>query len=1113
MIATAYMSYALEVQRRLLLFTVAALLAQCSSTPPTAPPGPLPGEQACDPQSILAYLVTFDPPSTVVAAGSSRPVTLVLNPDVCNASSVTFTSDNPSLVAPPQTAQVDLRHASYDFTVQPTGDAATTTGIATITATMLDPGGLPHKNQDGTTAMGTIKIDVRPKGEPACKDTSTVALSQAQPSQNGSGTLANASLGSTAGAFTRTDWLGLPSFGASLACASDITTSDLVALTPAVSFTPTSALSEITPLRREIDFAIPINPANFPSAARIRHLEVMFSNKKARTPRPVTVANPRIEQAPDGNYALKFQSPWFGTYQAFARFDAGTRTHSRHLTHRAVIGISMGGGGAATFGMHHHDEFDAIGPMGGPSDWTWLSWFVEQYALGGFCPSSNPTCTVPAPSAYPATDTYMHTEDFNHWWSEAGSGNGGHFPRGDYEQIFTDLALQRGNPNGNNTDLPYFAAGPKKTDPWVNGDTTGLPAGTDCSFTLSPISTLPDGGADPFYPSEQAIQSQCAKTRCDPSHTYIVPNGYYDDEYNPNGTEQVISICDGNQVGGLAAIISSTGTYNTGFAGGETLVLGFDPKAPPDSTFTDFTVTFQAADQTEAQVIARINQAAGFTFAVQGLGSTMVLTGPQQAHVVSGSANVLTALGLTVTSAGPDSTSPYENTFLPPSPDQAYPMSLALAVDLNKNGVRDENEPVIRNGHEPWQDTGTDGLADSAEPGYDAVSNPDPNGDDYDPYINPTGTENDHRYEVGETFQDYGLDGVANTKSSPFDAGEGDGVFTMSEGLKNFYAIDPHAILRGWSTNTTMADSDLQRFSIWSDGGVRDLFNFAAVATHFTGAISSRRTSDGHPVQSVAFYNGFNMLPGEDQSSPDNFVPALIRWNDVANSASLRYGTVDATPTQISQGDGQHVGTGAQILYRLEAAFYYVAHQWPDADRLLTNTSGDPTDGSETTTPNVLGTACEILGHCETTFTGPKSGRTGPIAVTLPPGYGNAANQKRNVRYPVVFVLHGYGQKPEDLEALQLISNNFMNDGTRSYEARLAKFIAVYVDGRCREGSAPTNSQAGTPQGQPECIQGGFYLDSTRPGGALFDTWFDELVQYVDQNYRTMPPSDVTVTE
>ncbi len=1025
------MSYAFGVQRRVLLFSLTALLAQCNSTPVTPPPGPLPGEQACDPQAILAYVLTFDPPFAVVSASATRPVTLQINPDVCNASSVAFTSDNPALVAAPQTAQVDIRHASYDFTVQPAG-AATTSGIANITATMLDPGGLPHQNQDGSSATATIKIDVRPQGEPPCSDTSPIALSQTAPVANGTGTLANASLGSTTGAFTRTDWLGLPAFGASLACTTDITTPDLATLTAAVNVVPTSALSEITPLRREIDFAIPINPANFPSAARTRHVEVMFKNKKAQSPRPVNVANPRVEQTADGNYVFKFSSPWFGTYQAFARTDAGTRVHTRHLTHRAVIGISMGGGGAATFGFHHHDEFDAIGPLGGPSDWTWLGWFVEQYALGGFCTAANPGCTIPTPGNYPATDTYMHTEDFNHWWYEAGNGNGGHFYRSDYEQIFTDLALQRNNPNGDNIDpdqthMAIFAAGPSthdpalgnQPDPWITGDAGGLPQGTNCAYTLSPLNTLPDGGSDPFYPTEQQIQTQCAQTRCDPAHTYIVPSGYYDDEYNPDGSQQVISICDGNQEG----------------------------------------------------------------------------------------------------SANNDQYSPYENTFLPPDPSNAYPMSLALAVDLNKNGVRDENEPVIRSGHEPWSDTGTDGLADSAEPGYDAVNNPDPNGDDYDPYINPTGTENDHRYQVGEPFSDVGLDGVANTKSSPFDKGEGDGVFTMSTGLQNFLDVDPHAILRGWTTaqsSATMADADLQRFSIWSDGGVRDLFNFAAVATHLEGAVSSRRTSDGHPIQQVAFYNNFNMIPGQDETQPDNFTPSMIRWADVANSPSLRYGTVDASAAQISQGDGQHVGTGAQILYRLEAAFYFVAHQWPDADRLLTNAV---TDNPETQTSNVLcaggdiSSCCEMIGHCEGTFTGAKSGRTGPIAVTLPPGYANEDNRERNVRYPVVFVLHGYGQKPEDLEALQLISNNFMNDGTVSYERRLGKFIAVYVDGRCREGTAPNGSEAGTPVGQPECIQGGFYLDAARPGGALFDTWFDELVAYVDQNYRTLPPSDVDVTE
>jgi hypothetical protein len=1003
------------VTRRILVLGFAAFIAQCSSTGPTGPngPQPLPGEEPCDPTT--EYGLSFDPPWVAIAKSGSRPVRLVINPDVCAPVSVTFTSDHPEIVAAPPSAQVDLRHATYDFVLQSTG----TTGTATITAQMVNADGTPFQNFDKTTAAPvTLKVDVKDPTVPICQDNSTVTLSQSAPVGNGKVTLADASVGSTAAAFTRTDWLALPQADVKIGCGTEMAGSlpGYVALSPAVSFIPQTALSETTPLRREIDFAIPINPALFPTNGRIRHLEVLFSNKKAKTPRAVSVASPRIDPLPDGNYVLRFSSPWFGTYQAAVRDDAGNRTHTRHLTHRAVIGISMGGGGAATFGLHHMNEFDAIGPMGGPSDWTFLSWFIENYALGGFCPASNPTCTNPAPSAYPATDTYMHTEDFNHWWYEAGSGNGGHFPRGDYEQIFTDLALQRGNPNGDNDDadlthMAIFPPGPKPSDPWVLGDTTGLPSGTNCAFTLSPVS------GDPNNAVESTIQSQCAKSRCDASRTLVFPTGYYDDEYNPTGSQQVISFCDGNQVGG----------------------------------------------------------------------------------------------------ANNDAASPYENTWLPPDPSNAYPMSLALAVDLNKNGVRDMNEPVIRSGHEPWTDTGTDGLADAQEPGFDAVNNPDPNGDDYDPYINPTGTENDHRYELGEPFLDYGMDGVPNTKSSPYDKGEGDGVFTMSRGSQAFLDVDPHSILRGLSKQQTVSDADLQRFSVWSDGGVRDLFNFAAVATHLSGAIASRRTSDGHAILPVAFYNGFNQLPGEDITQPDNFSPASIRWADLAGAPSLRYGTVDATPAQIAQGDGQHVGTGAQILYRLEAAFYYVAHQWPDADRLLTNLSKE---NYETVSPNVLcsgmsdlSLCCESAGHCEAQFTGAKSGRTGPIAITLPPGYANEDNRVRGVRYPVVFVLHGYGQKPEDLEALQIISNNFMNDTSRSYENRLAKFIAVYVDGRCRQGTSPNGGTTGTPQGQPECIQGGFYLDSTRPQGAEFDMWFDELVQYVDKNYRTMPPSDVTVTE
>ena len=99
--------------------------------------------------------------------------------------------------------------------------------------------------------------------------------------------------------------------------------------------------------------------------------------------------------------------------------------------------------------------------------------------------------------------------------------------------------------------------------------------------------------------------------------------------------------------GTVASHTSSAGTYNTGFTGGETLVLGYDG-------VPNFTVTFLSTDQTIDQVVARINLYAGFTFAAKQTSTTFSLTGLQggtggQVRVVSGSGTVLTTLGLTAT--------------------------------------------------------------------------------------------------------------------------------------------------------------------------------------------------------------------------------------------------------------------------------------------------------------------------------------------------------------------------------------------------------------------------------------------------------------------------------
>jgi hypothetical protein len=325
----------------------------------------------------------------------------------------------------------------------------------------------------------------------------------------------------------------------------------------------------------------------------------------------------------------------------------------------------------------------------------------------------------------------------------------------------------------------------------------------------------------------------------------------------------------------------------------------------------------------------------------------------------------------------------------------------------------------------------------------------------------------------------------------------------MSIGLTNFYANDPHSILSRRVTDIPagpVTDDALKRIGIFSDGGVRDLFNFAASANHLSGQIVGRRGADGLPLRSVAFYNGFQFFPGA-AADVNFFTPFDIRWADVADMPSVRYGDLDASRSVVeSLGDGQHVGSAQQLLHRLTTAFFYAGQAWPDADHRRTE---EARDNSASSTISKLGIECELLGQCETIFTGPKTGRTGPIAISLPPGYASRTAVEQNVRYPVVYVLHGYGQKPTDLEAVAVIMNNYMNGSDRSSATRMPKMLIVYVDGRCRM----------RPDGKPECIRGTFYMNSARPDGAQLDSWFDEVTDYVDQNYRTMPPSEIEVPD
>jgi hypothetical protein len=236
-------------------------------------------------------------------------------------------------------------------------------------------------------------------------------------------------------------------------------------------------------------------------------------------------------------------------------------------------------------------------------------------------------------------------------------------------------------------------------------------------------------------------------------------------------------------------------------------------------------------------------------------------------------------------------------------------------------------------------------------------------------------------------------------------------------------------------------------------------------------------------------------LPGADPTdTEDHFDASRVDWDDVRGVVLSRYGHADPTAADIASGSGQHAGSMTDLQNRFLSALHFIASRWPEPE-LRRHVESDSADNAAPGTP-----ACEIEGSCTLAFTSKSTGRSGPVVIALPPGYANKSLQ--GIRYPVVFILHGYGQDPTDLASTGPLLRDLMNTPDSGQDSRLAKAILVYVDGRCR-----------VTGGKAECSSGTFFADSPRPGGAEDETWWLDLIDYIDQHYRTRGESGSSVTD
>lgn len=504
-----YAARTMQSALRLLASVLALSLLACDGPAPPEDAGTDAGPPSACGSGAVLHPLRWSSASTGLLASSSRDVFVELTRDCYRQLEVTLTLSEPGVVEVPATVTIPADGARAYVRID-----ALAEGTVTLTATA-------SHEPTGEVVTADLEVAVVAPDLPACSGNAEGTAAPGGELSVSSGTLSGAAIRVPAGA-ARDDRYHVDPITARIECADDLAIDGYRALGPAVRFGP-----EHLRLAREIPLTVPVHLALLPPGANRGHVEIAYLPPHQSEPRIVGIASPRFDgTAAEGT--MTFEVPRLGTYQAVTRATPPAR-RSRDFNFRGILGFSMGGSGSGRIGLGNPELFDFVAPLGGPTDWTFMLEHIRRYHVGGFCTEAERQadpegCAAGASLDHvpPTTQLHEHPQHFEHWWYDDGyDGQGGTFDRTDYISIFRDLSAMFGNPNHDASDDP--------TQP--NIAPPGLPES---------IRTLPDS------------------QRCAPENRVVIPpydgspgTGFFDDEYNPDGSYPVIHFCDGAQTGDI----------------------------------------------------------------------------------------------------------------------------------------------------------------------------------------------------------------------------------------------------------------------------------------------------------------------------------------------------------------------------------------------------------------------------------------------------------------------------------------------------------------------------------------------------------------------------------